>query len=48
MTHEHFTIRNDMRVPVRRKSSDSVWPIRLADGQRPCDLHPEYRAKVAA
>lgn len=28
----HYTIRNDHRVPVVRKSADSVWPLKRTDG----------------
>lgn len=48
MTAFYWTVRNDMRVPLRRQSADSAWPIRFADGSRPCDRHPEYQAKRAS
>lgn len=39
-----YTTRNETRVPVYRKSADSVWPLRRADGSRWCEPAKEAAA----
>lgn len=39
----HYTIRNDTRVPVTRRSQDSAWPLRAADGRTWADKKDERK-----
>lgn len=32
--------------PNRRTSSDSVWPLRRADGRTYAEVQPQYQQKV--
>lgn len=32
--------------PTRRTSSDSVWPLRRADGRTYAEVQPHYQPKV--